>query len=229
MAGRNSDTSTTNTRTEFDPNSTGPSGYITSSTPITTGIPTSRPFDRPQSVVTVQPTTASEADLVRNYNEMSEALRKSLAQKLKSAGYNVPVTGKYSAKVRQAFIESMGELSNEIATLQKIDPKRLETTKYDLDTFLNDKTGERQASFADQYKPTRTINVSPATVAAGKINDAFRRLLGRDATEVEITQFTNLLNRAEEKNPDVSTPKLVGGSVVYTNTGGLDRDTFFFR
>ncbi len=88
------------------------------------------PFDRTQSVVTVQPTTASEADLVRNYNEMSEALRKSLAQKLKSAGYNVPVTGKYSAKVRQAFIESMGELSNEIATLQKNDPKRLETTKY---------------------------------------------------------------------------------------------------
>jgi len=211
---------------EFDPNASGSSGYITSSTPITTSIPTSRPFDRTQSVVTVQPTTASEADLVRNYNEMSEALRKSLAQKLKSAGYNVPVTGKYSAKVRQAFIESMGELSNEIATLQKNDPKRLETTKYDLDTFLNDKTGERQASFADQYKPTRTINISPATVAAGKINDAFRRLLGRDATEVEITQFTNLLNRAEEKNPDISTPKLVGGSVVYTNTGGLDRDTF---
>ncbi|NDB86899.1 MAG: hypothetical protein EB127_30050, partial [Alphaproteobacteria bacterium] len=145
---------------------------------------------------------------------------------LKSAGYNVPVTGKYSAKVRQAFLEAAQELSDEIITLQKNDPKRLQTTKYDLDTFLNDKVGERQASFADQYKPTRTINVSPATVAAGKINDAFRRLLGRDATEVEITQFTGLLNKAEEKNPDVSTPKLVGGSVVYTNTGGLDRDTF---
>jgi hypothetical protein len=226
MAGRNSDTSTTNTRTEFDPNSTGPSGYITSSTPITTGIPTSRPFDRPQSVVTVQPTTASEADLVRNYNEMSEALRKSLAQKLKSAGYNVPVTGKYSAKVRQAFIDSIGELSDEISTLQKNDPRRLETTKYDLDTFLNDKIGERQASFAEEYKPTRTINVSPATVAAGRINKIFNSLLGRDATEVEVAQFTSLLNKAEEKNPDVSTPKLVGGSVVYTNTGGLDRDTF---
>ena len=57
---------------EFDPNATGSSGYITSSTPITTNIPTSRPFDRPQSVATVQPTTASEADLIRNYNEMSD-------------------------------------------------------------------------------------------------------------------------------------------------------------
>ena len=226
MAGPNSDTSTTSTRIEFDPDSTGPSGYITSSTPITTNIPTSRPFDRPQSVATVQPTTASEADLIKNYNEMSEALRKSLAQKLKSAGYNVPVTGKYNAKVRQAFIDSIVELSEEITTLQKNDPKRLETTKYDLDTFLNDKIGERQASFADQYKPTRTINVSPATVAAGRINKIFNSLLGRDATEVEITQFTSLLNKAEENNPDVSTPKLVGGSVVYTNTGGLDRDTF---
>ena len=211
---------------EFDPNATGSSGYITSSTPITTNIPTSRPFDRPQSVATVQPTTASEADLIRNYNEMSEVLRKSLAQKLKSAGYNVPVTGKYSTKVREAFLEAMQGLSDEISNLQKNDPKRLQSTKYDLDTFLNDKTGERQAAFADEYKPTRTINISPATVAAGKINDAFRRLLGRDATEVEIAQFTTLLNKAEEKNPDISTPKLVGGSVVYTNTGGLDRDTF---
>ena len=211
---------------EFDPNSSGSSGYITSSTPITTNIPTSRPFDKPQSVVTVQPTTATEADLIKNYNEMSEILRKSLAQKLKSAGFDVPVTGKYSTKVRQAFIDSMGELSDEISTLQKNDPKRLETTKYDLDTFLNDKIGENQANFANQYKPTRTINVSPATVAAGKINDAFRRLLGRDATEIEITQFTDSLNKAEQKNPDISTPKLVGGSVVYTNTGGLDRDTF---
>jgi len=169
---------------EFDPNASGSSGYITSSTPITTGYPTYTAGATPQSVSFPRPTTASEADLVRNYNEMSEALRKSLAQKLKSAGYNVPVTGKYSAKVRQAFIESMGELSDEIRTLQKNDPKRLETTKYDLDSFLNDKSGERQASFADQ------------------------------------------LNKAEEKNPDISTPKLVGGSVVYTNTGGLDRDTF---
>lgn len=202
------------------------SGIITSSTPITTGYPTYTAGATPQSVSFPQTTGASEADLIANYNNMSEALRKGLSQKLKAAGYNVPVTGKYSTKVREAFLEATQELSDEIVKLQKNDPKRLQSTKYDLDTFLNDKVGERQASFADQYKPTRTINVSPATVAAGKINDAFRRLLGRDATEVEIAQFTTLLNKAEEKNPDVSTPKLVGGSVVYTNTGGLDRDTF---
>lgn len=211
---------------EFDPNSSGTSGYITSSTPVITNVPTSRPFDKAQSIATVQPTTATEADLIKNYNEMSETLRKSLAQKLKSAGFAVPVTGKYNAKVRQAFIDSIGELSDEIRILQKNDPKRLETTKYDLDTYLNDKIGERQASFSDQYKPTKTINVSPATVAANKINDVVRRLLDRDATDAEIAQLTVSLNKAEEKNPDVSTPKLVGGSVVYTNTGGLDRDTF---
>jgi hypothetical protein len=210
----------------FDPNASGSSGYITSSTPVTTGYPTYTAGATPQSVSFPQTTGASEAELIVDYNNMSEALRKGLSQKLKSAGYNVPVTGKYSAKVRQAFLEAAQELSDEIITLQKNDPKRLQTTKYDLDTFLNDKVGERQASFADQYKPTRTINVSPATVAAGKINKAFLGLLGRDATEAEIIQFTSLLNKAEEKNPDISTPKLVGGSVVYTNTGGLDRDTF---
>ena len=208
-----------------DPDTTtSSSGLITSSTPIPNT--TYTPGVSTQSIATVQPTTATESVLIQNYNEMSEALRKSLAQKLKSAGYKVPVTGKYSTAVREAFLEVSRDLSEEIVNLQKNDPARLKTTKYDLDTYLSDKAGERQANFADQYKPTRTINVSPATVAAGKINDVFRRLLDRDATEAEIAQFTVSLNKAEEKNPDISTPKLVGGSVVYTNTGGLDRDTF---
>jgi hypothetical protein len=207
-------------------NSTSSSGLITSSTPVTTGYPTYTPGAPTESVSFAQPTTATESELIKNYNEMSDVLRKSLAQKLKSAGYKVPVTGKYNTAVREAFLEASRGLSNEIANLQINDPARLKNTKYDFDTFINDKMGERQAGFADQYKPTRTINVSPATVAAGKINDAFRRLLGRDATEIEITQLTSSLNKAEQKNPDISTPKLVGGSVVYTNTGGLDRDTF---
>jgi len=207
-------------------NSTSSSGLITSSTPVTTGYPTYTAGAPTESVSFAKPTTASESVLIQNYNNMSEALRKSLAQKLKSAGYKVPVTGKYNSSVREAFLEVSRDLSDEISNLQVNDPKRLETTKYDFDTFINDKIGERQASFSDQYKPTKTINVSPATVAAGKINDAFRRLLGRDATEIEITQLTSSLNKAEQKNPDISTPKLVGGSVVYTNTGGLDRDTF---
>ena len=207
-------------------NSTSSSGLITSSTPVTTGYPTYTAGVPTQSVSFAQRTNATESVLIQNYNEMSEALRKSLAQKLKSAGYKVPVTGKYSTAVREAFLQVSRDLSDEIANLQKNDPARLKTTKYDLDTYLSDKAGERQANFADQYKPTRTINVSPATVAAGKINDVFRRLLDRDATEAEIAQFTVSLNKAEEKNPDISTPKLVGGSVVYTNTGGLDRDTF---
>lgn len=207
-------------------NSTSSSGLITSSTPVTTGYPTYTPGAPTESVSFAQPTTATESELIKNYNEMSEALRKNLAQKLKSAGYKVPVTGKYSTAVREAFLEVSRDLSEEIVNLQKNDPTRLKNTKYDLDTYLNDKAGERQANFADQYKPTRTINVSPATVAEGKINDTFRKFLGRDATPDEIINFTSLLNKAEQKNPDISTPKLIGGSVVYTNTGGLDRNTF---
>jgi hypothetical protein len=207
-------------------NSTSSSGLITSSTPVTTGYPTYTPGAPTESVSFAQPTTATESELIKNYNEMSDALRKSLAQKLKSAGYKVPVTGKYNTAVRESFLEASRGLSDEIANLQINDPARLKNTKYDFDTFINDKIGERQAGFADQYKPTRTINVSPATVAEGKINDTFRKFLGRDATPNEIINLTDLLNKAEQKNPDISTPKLIGGSVVYTNTGGLDRDTF---
>ena len=207
-------------------NSTSSSGLITSSTPITTGYPTYTPSAPTESVSFAQPTTATESELIKNYNEMSDALRKSLAQKLKSAGYKVPVTGKYNTAVRESFLEASRGLSDEIANLQINDPARLRNTKYDFDTFINDKIGERQAGFADQYKPTKTINVSPATVAEGKINDTFRKFLGRDATPNEIINLTGLLNKAEQNNPDISTPKLIGGSVVYTNTGGLDRDNF---
>jgi len=207
-------------------NSTSSSGLITSSTPVTTGYPTYTPGAPTESVSFAQPTTATESELIKNYNEMSDVLRKSLSQKLKSAGYKVPVTGKYNTAVREAFLEASRSLSDEIANLQINDPARLKNTKYDLDTFINDKMGERQAGFADQYKPTKTINESPATVAEGKINDTFRKFLGRDATPNEIINLTGLLNKAERKNPDISTPKLIGGSVVYTNTGGLDRDNF---
>jgi len=176
-------------------NSTSSSGLITSSTPITTGYPTYTPSAPTESVSFAQPTTATESELIKNYNEMSDALRKSLAQKLKSAGYKVPVTGKYNTAVRESFLEASRGLSDEIANLQINDPARLRNTKYDFDTFINDKIGERQAGFADQYKPTKTINVSPATVAEGKINDTFRKFLGRDATPNEIINLTGLLNK----------------------------------
>lgn len=211
---------------EFDPNNSKTGGYITSSTPVTTGYPTYRAGAKPEVAFSSRATKATEKDIVESYNKMTETFRKALAQKLKSAGYNVPVTGKYSPAVRQGLIDATSDLSEEIILLQKNDPKRLETTKYDLDTFLNDKIGERQASFTEQYKPTKTINISPATVAANKINNVFNRLLGRDANEAEVTEFTALLNKAEEQNPDIQTPKLIGGTIVYTNTGGLDRDTF---
>jgi hypothetical protein len=200
------------------------SGLITSSTPIPDLVYNSGAGV--QSVASAQPTVATESLLIQDYNNMSEALRKGLAQKLKSAGYKVPVTGKYNTAVREAFLQVSRDLSDEIRNLQRNDPARLKSTKYDFDTLINDRIGERQAGFADQYKPTRTINVSPATVAEGKINDTFRKFLGRDATPNEIINLTDLLNKAEQKNPDISTPKLIGGSVVYTNTGGLDRDTF---
>ena len=87
-----------------DPDGTGQSaGLITSSTPVTTGYPTYTAGALSESISFPKGTKATESDIIKNYNNMSEVLRKSLSQKLKAAGYNVPVTGKYSAKVREAF------------------------------------------------------------------------------------------------------------------------------
>lgn len=63
-----------------------------------------------------------------------------------------------------------------------------------------------------------TINISSSTEAAGIINQAYQKLLGRYATAEEIKSLTPELNKAERANPS----KTVNG----VTTGGIDRNQF---
>jgi len=105
-------------------------------------------------------TQATEADLVANYGKMSEPLRKALAQQLKSAGFKVPVTGKYSIKVRDAFLSASQALSDEITTLSMQDPARLQTTKYDLTSFLKNLATTEQVGGGADKTPTTVQSIT---------------------------------------------------------------------
>jgi len=97
--------------------------------------------------------------------------------------------------------------------------------KQTLDEFI---AAKKLEGGAGQGGPTVTIStsISAPTEAASAINTAFKRELGRDATALEIDDYTKKLNTAEKKaaNKTVSTKS---GNITSTQySGGLDKNQF---
>jgi hypothetical protein len=146
---------------------------------------------------------ATEAQLTAQYGAMAEPLKKALAQQLKSAGFKVPVTGKYSIKVRDAFLSASQALSDEITTLSMQDPARLQTTKYDLTSFLKNLATTERIGTGEDKTPTTVpsiTNYRPETIA-DLINKVSRDLTGESATPEFISRYTRTI-QSELKKPE---------------------------
>jgi hypothetical protein len=203
-------------------------GLITSSTPVAP--PPSGQFGPLKSGYTPatggsQQTQATEADLVANYGKMSESMRRALAQQLKSAGFKVPVTGKYSIKVRDAFLSASQALSDEVRGLSRQDPTRLASTKYDLSTFLKDlATTERVGTGADNTPTTvqAITEYRPETLKA-LINKVSFELTGEAASEQfiakQIKSIEKQLKKPENIQQTTYTPKVGGVQKQITQEG----------
>jgi hypothetical protein len=184
---------------EFNPNAVKTSGYITSSTPITTG------YDAAAGGVqySVRTSGATPAQLIQQYRKMTPALRKALAQQLKDAGFKVPVTGRYDTTVRSAFLSASEALSTEIANLSQNDPQRLAEVGYDLTTFLKDQA----QSLGGDGKPKRAEY--PTVLSRGDVaellNSVKQDLTGYGATEDEIDFYYEKLRKKSLKQPTVVT------------------------
>lgn len=184
---------------EFDPNVAKTSGYITSSTPITTGYdPKAGGIQRG-----VRTTGATPAELIQQYRKMTPSLRKALSQQLKDAGYKVPVTGKYDTTVRSAFLLANEALSTEISTLAQSDPGRLEQTSYDLTSFLQDQA----RSIGGAGGPTRMEypTVLSRQDVSELLNSVKQDLTGYGATEDEVDFYYEKLRSKALKSPTVVT------------------------
>jgi len=138
--------------------------------------------------------------------KMDESLRKALSQSLKNAGYNVPISGAYSEQLKNAYSQAI--LDNQTYSIDF-------NKEIPLEEFLVLKAKEPGTG---DGAPQLYATISPPTVAAGLINDAYQRNLNRDATKAEIDSITKKLNAAEKKNPS----KQVKG----ITTGGIDRGQF---
>jgi len=180
---------------EFDPNAVASSGLITQSTPISTG------YDPAAGGVQygVRQTAATRAQLMQQYNKMTPEFRKALAQKLKNAGFSVPVTGTYSAVVRDAFLQANEGLSQEITNLAQNDPGRLKEVQYDLDTYLGELTSVGGGG-------TRTYpNVLSRGDVAELLNTVKQDLTGYGATKDEIDYYYGKLRSKALSQPTTIT------------------------
>lgn len=182
----------------FDPAGAGGGGLITSSTPISTG------YDPAAGGVQYgsRQTGATRADLIKQYGNMKPAFRKALAQKLKDAGYRIPVTGSYSTLVREAFLSANEGLSQEIVNIQQNDPDRLLRVGYDLNTYLDDLSVEGGAG---EPSVTEYPSVLSKGDVAELLNAVKQDLTGYGATDDEVEFYYQKLRNKALKQPTVVT------------------------
>lgn len=201
----------------FDPTGVTNAGIITSSTAISTG------YDPAAGGVQYgsRQTSATRAQLMQNYNKMTPEFRKALAQKLKDAGFNVPVTGAYSAVVRDAFLSANEGLSQEISNLAQNDPERLKQVDYDLDTYLADITAGGGGGATTR---TSATVLSRGDVAA-LVNDIKQNLTGYGASKDEIDFYYEKL-RSKALSQPTRTTTTGTGSVTET---GFNPSQFLFE
>jgi hypothetical protein len=163
---------------------------------------------------------------------MTEILRKSLAQQLKSAGYKVPVTGKYNATVREAFLDASRNFSSEISLLQANDPQRLATGKFDLTSYLKDIADTRAGmGTGDEVpKPYTQKRVSTKTEIRKVANEVAQDLIGRGLSEEQFEKYYKAATEREKAMPVKTTyKKAKGGGIEATTTGGADTGEFLYQ
>lgn len=203
-------------------------GLITSSTPVVAP-PTGKFGPLKGGYISntggSQQTNATEATLVANYGKMAEPLRRALAQQLKSAGFKVPVTGKYSIKVRDAFISASQALSDELRGLASQDPTRLATTKYDLTSFLKDLATTEKIGTGKDNTPTTVQSITefrPETLR-DLVNKVSFALTGEAADEefinAQIGSIQKQLKKPENIQQTTYTPKVGGVQKQITQEG----------
>ena len=208
---------------EFNPNAVKTSGYITSSTPITTG------YDAAAGGVqySVRTSGATPAQLIQQYRKMTPALRKALAQQLKDAGFKVPVTGRYDTTVRSAFLSANEALSTEISYLSQNDPQRLSEVSYDLTIFLEEQS--RSLGDGDGIRVQKSVQVADETRARTLINAVLQDAIGRGATQQELKKYTSLLQQAQRDAPTITTSRTSGDVTTFETEGGLDESQFLIQ
>ena len=210
-------------------NQTSGAGLITSVTPVTSGARI--PF---QAGLARLPETkqTSESALVQTYRKMSPAMRRALAQQLKDAGYRNPVTDKFNIKVRDAFLDASRDLNDEIKTRFQSDPAFFDNNKYDLTTFLKEMSNAGAGAGKEKITTVRTRQELRPEAIQATINEVYKDVLGRGATQEEVDRYTQRIQTqmGKKKNmPQVTYTNVGGGVQERTERAGFSPQAFLYE
>lgn len=160
-------------------------------------------------------------------SQFSAPERKRLAQALKDAGYNVPVTGVYNDLLKSAYVQAILDNNGRNTELKQ---------NNDVNTYLVLKAREVKAiqgAGGDGGRggdlPAGTVSISTASEAAGLIEKVFQAELTRPPTPEEVKREFDALVKQEKKFSSVTRPvKRVGpnGQEYIEYVGGIDRNQF---
>jgi hypothetical protein len=153
--------------------------------------------------------------------------RLALAEQLKAAGLDVPITGEYTdvlaEKYKQAIINAKGSynLTKEYSTV---------------DSYLNEQARQVAVLKAaggvggedERYKPFGQQEIFNKSTAEGVIENLYKNITGKDATGPEVNSLYKELLAEQKKASSISkgTYKMVGGRRVLVQESGLDPKVF---
>ena len=170
----------------------------------------------------------SPDQIARDYRDMSEAERKSIAQLLRDAEFRVPVTGKYNIKVRDALVQAYDEFDYEVRTVGQTDPEFFRDNDYDIKSYLRDRSARGGAGGAQ----TTRYRLDPTDEALERsIDEVYRELLGRGASRDEARRYAKKirqeLNKVENMGQTVTST--AGGVTTVTQRPGMDTNAFLYE
>ena len=198
----------------YNPNARSGGGLITSATPVSMA-----EFSGPSKyspLTQEQPKTATfsyatDAEIAKDYANFAPALKRAYSQKLKSAGYKVPVSDKYNPIVRDALIDAFQNLDKEIRFLNEADQAKVAAEGYDLDAFLDQRIADKKSlDSGASRKPRSYTTIYGEKTASNLVTALYRDLTGTNPTQDIIDRYTKDLQQQQAQNPDIVTQSDTG-------------------
>jgi hypothetical protein len=165
-------------------------------------------------------TGVSENKLFEQFEGFTADYRKSLAQKLKSAGYyRGDVTGNPTLKLRDAYFTAYSDLNDynrqrlNVFTANPNDPYNVELDN--IESFLSKQNTGGDGSGAEKItKVQQQTKFTPDSIEAS-IDKVFRDLTGTGASKAQIAKYTKNIQKqlADPKNFAQTEYKNMGGGV----------------
>ncbi len=150
---------------------------------------------------------------------LSDEERTEIAKLLKSAGYRVPITGKYNKTLADEYTKAFYDAQNQGIALGQ---------DFTVRDFLAQEAAARAAFESGSGKPSTTVSVRQYTPEQreGLIQANYQKYLNRPATAKEVKSLSSSLKKALAENPGKTTYETRNGITYQTTTPGLDPADF---